>query len=227
MLAQLEMRYEDGSVERVVTDERWRASTGAVLASDLYDGETYDARLEQLAWGTPDFDDRHWTAVRPLEHDLGTLVAPDGPPVRRTETLSPVALHTSPSGRTLVDFGQNLVGWVRLRVRGEAGQTVTLRHAEVLEHDELGVQSVAERRLATDHVTSSKAAVTTCSSRRQTFHGFRYVEVDGLPGRARRRTTLEAVVIHSDMARIGAPSSARTRLLNQAAPERRLWSHAR
>ena len=200
LLAQLELRYEDGRVERVVTDDRWRASTGAVVASDLYDGETYDARLEQLAWDTPDFDDRHWTGVHRLEHDLGTLVAPDGPPVRRTETLVPVAVHTSPSGRTLVDFGRNLVGWVRLRVRGEAGQTVTLRHAEVLEHGELGTRPL-RFAACTDRYTL-KGGDEEVWEPRFTFHGFRYVDVEGWPGEL-GQGALEAVVVHSDLERRG------------------------
>ena len=121
LLAQLEIAYADGTTERVVTDEAWRAARGPILASDLYDGETYDARLERPGWSAPGYDDRDWVGVRPLDRDLATLVAPAGPPVRRTELVTPVAITTSPSGRTIVDFGQNLVGRLRLTVSGSAG----------------------------------------------------------------------------------------------------------
>ena len=147
LLAQLEIDYHDGTREQLVTDSSWRASSGAILASDIYDGETYDARLEQRGWSNAGFGASHWEDVQILECDFKTLVAPSGPPVRRTELVAPVAITTSPLGKTLVDFGQNLVGWVRLSVRGEHGQTITLRHGEVLEQRTEGEQLVIKARL--------------------------------------------------------------------------------
>ena len=99
LLAQLEITYADGTTERIVTDESWRAATGPILASDIYDGETYDARLERPGWSTPGYDDRDWAGVRPLERDLATLVAPIGPagaPHRSSSRRS--RSSTSPSG---------------------------------------------------------------------------------------------------------------------------------
>ncbi len=200
LLAQLEIDYDDGSSERVVTDETWRAATGPLLASDIYDGETYDARLERPGWSSAGYADQDWKGVRPLEHDLTTLVAPAGPPVRRTEVVQPVAITRSPSGRTLVDFGQNLVGRLRFTVTGPAGHTVTWRHAEVLEHGELGTRPLRLAR-ATDAYTLRGGEPETWEPR-FTFHGFRYAEVDGWPGEL-RLTDVAAVVIHSDMERTG------------------------
>ena len=159
LLAQLEIEYEDGAAERIVTDGSWRAATGPILASDIYDGEIYDARLEREGWCAAGCDDSDWAGVRLVARDLATLVAPSGPPVRRTELLAPVAITTSPSGtagagagsprpypgRFIVDFGQNLVGRLRLTVQGAAGQTITLRHAEVLEDGRV-VHAAAEVR---------------------------------------------------------------------------------
>jgi len=223
LLAQLEITYADGMTERVVTDERWRAATGPILASGLYDGETYDARLERPGWSAPGYDDGDWAGVRPIARDLATLVAPDGPPVRRTELVPPVAIATSPSGRTIVDFGQNLVGRVRLTARGEAGRTITLRHAEVLEDGELCTRPLRHAQ-ATDRYTlrgttiGADAGVGTDGGGngdgdgnghgeeiwepRFTFHGFRYVEVDGWPGEL-QADDLVAVVCHSAMERTG------------------------
>jgi alpha-L-rhamnosidase len=200
LLAQLEIAYADGMVERVVTDESWRATTGPILAADLYDGETYDARLERPGWAMPGYDAADWSPVVPLDRDLGTLVAPTGPPVRRIETVAPVAIRQSPSGRTLVDFGQNLVGRLRITVQGPAGTTITLRHAEVLEAGELGTRPL-RHAAATDTYTLRGGAAETWEPR-FTFHGFRYAEVQGWPGEL-RADDLRAVVCHSDLERTG------------------------
>jgi alpha-L-rhamnosidase len=200
LLFQLELTYADGRTERVVSDQSWRAATGPILASDIYNGETYDARLERSGWSAPGYDDAEWKGVRLLERGLETLVAPTGPPVRCTEVVAPVAITRSPSGRTLVDFGQNLVGRLRLTVAGPAGQTITLRHAEVLEHGELGTRPLRFAE-ATDRYTLRGEGTETwepCF----TFHGFRYAEVDGWPGEL-KPDNLEALVYHSDMQRTG------------------------
>jgi len=200
LLAQLEIRYADGTTERIVTDDQWRAASGPILASDIYDGETYDARLERPGWSQADYDDSDWSGVCPLDHDLTTLCAPTGPPVHRVEEIAPVTITTSPSGRPLVDFGQNLVGRLRIRVRGPAGQTVILRHAEVLEYGELGIRPLRHAE-ATDRYTLRGEGVETWEPR-FTFHGFRYAEVTGWPGEL-RPDDLRAVVIHSDLERRG------------------------
>ena len=200
LLAQLEITYADGSGERVVTDAHWRAATGPIVASDLYDGEVYDARLERPGWAAAGYDDRDWSGTRVLERDLATLIAPDGPPVRPIELVAPVAIGTSPSGRTIIDFGQNLVGRVRLTVHGRGGETVTLRHAEVLEQGELCTRPL-RHAAATDRYTLRGEGVEIWEPR-FTFHGFRYVEVDGWPGNL-HADAVRAVVCHSDLERTG------------------------
>ncbi|GAA1849789.1 alpha-L-rhamnosidase [Microlunatus capsulatus] len=199
VLAQLEITFADGHVQRVVTDEDWTAGPSAVLADDLYDGQTVDARRYSDAWLRPGFAGEGWTGVRTGERDLATLTPYVGPPVRRQADIAPVRTWTSPAGATLVDFGQNLVGWVRVRVSGPAGTEVTLRHAEVLEHDELGVRPLRSA-LATDHfVLSGGEDVFEPTF---TFHGFRYAEVQGWPGEL-ADGDLTAVVVSSDLERTG------------------------
>src|SRR4029453_16584932 len=110
LLAQLEVTTSDGQVVRLGTDASWTATESGVLADDLYDGQRTDLR--------PRTDDRR-DAAEVGEGDRPGLVAPEAPPVRVTQTLPAVAVFSSPSGATLVDFGQNLVGWVRLRVRDQ------------------------------------------------------------------------------------------------------------
>jgi alpha-L-rhamnosidase len=200
LLAQLEISYTDGTTERIKTDETWRAATGPILSSDIYDGETYDARLERPGWSTAGYSDDDWTSIRPTDWDLATLVAPLGPPVRRIELIAPVAVFRSPSGHTLLDFGQNLVGRLRLTVQGTAGQTINLRHAEVLENGELCTRPLRSAQ-ATDHYTLRGEGIETWEPR-FTFHGFRYAEVENWPGKL-GADDIRAVVCHSDLERTG------------------------
>ena len=135
LLGLIEITYKDGRREVVGTDQSWKASTAPILMSEIYHGETYDARLEKPGWSAPGFDDRAWSGVKVVDHPKDTLIAPAGPPVRRIEELRPVKIFKTPAGDTVADMGQNMVGWVRLAVEGPAGTTVTLRHAEVLDKE--------------------------------------------------------------------------------------------
>ncbi|WP_199433451.1 glycoside hydrolase family 78 protein [Qaidamihabitans albus] len=197
LLAQLEIRYEDGTSETVGTGPGWRAATGPIRLASIYDGERYDARRELPGWSEPGFDDTDWSPVRVLRRDLSTLVAPTGPPVRCTEELRPAAVLTSPSGRTILDFGQNLVGRLRIRVDGAAGSTVRLRHAEVLQDGELYVRPLRNAEATEEYVLRGEGERVW--EPRFTFHGFRYAEVtgDAEPGEVTAR------VYHTDMRRTG------------------------
>ncbi len=193
VIAQLEITFADGHQQRVVTDESWTAVASDTIVNDLYDGQTIDARRRG------DGDRGAAVGVETLAFDTARLTPYVGPPVRRQESLRPVRIWRSPSGRTLVDFGQNLVGWVRLSARGDAGATITVRHAEVLEHDELGVRPLRTAKATDRFILSGGDDVFEPTL---TFHGFRYVEMDGYPGEL-TADALEAVVVHSDMKRIG------------------------
>jgi alpha-L-rhamnosidase len=198
-LAQLEVEFSDGYVQTVVTDESWTAGPSAVLFNDLYDGQAIDARRYSDAWLEPGFSDEAWTGVHRAEVDFSTLTPYIGPPVRRQEELRPIKIWTSPAGKTLVDFGQNLVGWVRASVQGSAGTTITLRHAEVLEKDELGTRPLRSAKATDRFILSGGEDVFEPTF---TFHGFRYVEVDGWPGEL-MLDALTAVVVSSELRRIG------------------------
>jgi alpha-L-rhamnosidase len=193
-IGQLDLRYADGHRQTVHTDETWRAGPSAVLANDLYDGQTIDARRYDDAWRHPGFDGAGWVGVHRQEFDHATLTPYAGPPVSRQEELRPVRVWTSPSGRTLVDFGQNLVGWVRCRIRGAAGSTVTVRYAEVLEHGELGTRPLRSAEVTDRFILSGGDDLFEPTL---TFHGFRYAELSGAVD------DLVAVVVHSDLERLG------------------------
>ena len=190
-LAQLEITYTDGTVQRVVTDESWKAVASGVLEDDLYDGQTTDLRVETTG---------PWSPVEVVDWDLATLVAAEGPPVRRLMTVPVRELTSMADGKYLIDFGQNLVGWVRLTAHATApGQEVSVRHAEVLENGELGTRPLRGAK-ATDHYIL-KGTDNEVLEPAFTFHGFRYAEVSGLqdlePGQ------LEAVVVGNDLERTG------------------------
>ena len=199
VIAQLELTFADGHRQLVSTDQTWRAGPSATLANDLYDGQVIDARLAGDAWMRPGTAPPGWSGVEALEFDTGRLTPYIGPPVVRHEAVAPVRIWSSPPGRTLVDFGQNLVGWLRLAVQGAAGTEITVRHGEVLEHGELGV-----RPLRTAHATD-RFILSGGLDRfepTKTFHGFRYAEITGWPGEL-TAGALEAVVVHSDLRRTG------------------------
>ena len=198
-LGQLEIEFEDGHLQTVVSDDTWTAGPSAVTENDLYDGQTIDARLRSAAWLDPGFSGEGWVGVHTAKLDLDTLVPYIGPPTRRLTELAPVNLWTSPAGRTLVDFGQNRGGWLRFEVEGPAGTEITLRHAEVLEHDELGVRPLRTAAATDRFILSGDRDLFEPTL---TFHGFRYAEVEGWPGDL-SADDLCAVVVSSDLRRTG------------------------
>ncbi|MBO0982632.1 alpha-L-rhamnosidase [Rathayibacter sp. SD072] len=198
--AQLLLVHADGSTSVVTTGTHWRATAdGPIVSSGIYAGEHYDARRRIDGWSTAGFDDSAWTEVA----SSGVGRAPEAmlaEPVRRTGEVSVKKVLTSPTGRLILDFGQNLVGRLRIAVSGAEGHVITLRHAEVLENDELGVRPL-RFAAATDRYVLAGDAVETWEPE-FTFHGFRYAQIDDWPGDF-DPTDVTAVVIGSDMRRTG------------------------
>ncbi|MDY7557634.1 alpha-L-rhamnosidase [Cryobacterium sp. 10C3] len=203
---QLRLEYADGRIDTVATDTSWTATTdGPVTSAGIYRGENYDARAEDDALAVPGTSFPHPLAVIVLPEDAAdpARVFPSfAPPVRRIETRAAGRIFTSRSGATLVDFGQNLVGWLSITVDAPAGHTITLRHAEVLEHGELGVRPLRFAR-AKDRFTGNGGGPRTWSPR-FTFHGFRYAEITNWPGTSvPKLEDIHAVVVHNDLERTG------------------------
>ena len=201
LLAQLVVRYAGGRTEVIGTDEQWQTSTGPILVSDIYDGETYDARLEKPGWSRAGYDARSWRGVRLTDGGQVPLIAPMGPPVRRMQELKPARVLRTPTGQVVFDIGQNLVGWVRLRVSGPAGMTVKLRHAEVLDKEGNFYTENLRNAAQTVQYTLKGGGVEVYEPH-FTFQGFRYVAVEGYPG-APTLDAITAVVIHSNMEQTG------------------------
>ena len=198
-LAELEVRYADGHVQQAGTDTGWHAGPSPTLANDIYMGQSIDARLQDDTWLLPSADLSGWVGVHEVRTDPSRLTPYIGPAVRRQEVVPAQRIWTAPSGRTVVDFGQNLVGWVRLRARGAAGTVVTVRHAEVLEHDELATRPLRTAEATDRFVLSGGDDLFEPTF---TFHGFRYADLEGYPGELTAED-LEAVVVHSDLTRTG------------------------
>jgi alpha-L-rhamnosidase len=197
LIAQLHIVYTNGSEEWILTDNSWKAATGPILYSDIYNGETYDARLEIQGWNAPGFDDSQWGKTAVLDYSKQLLVAPQGVPVKAIEEIKPVKLLTTPKGEIVFDLGQNMVGWVRLKVNGKKGDAVTLQFAEVL--DKEGNFYTANLRAAkcTDKYIL-KGAGEEVYEPRFTFHGFRFVKIEGFTGTP-TLDNITGVVIHSAM----------------------------
>jgi len=200
LLAQLCLTLADSSAITVATDESWKVSYGPILESDILMGESYDARLEMPGWDAPGFDDASWLPAIVFDDPAIRLVATNGPTVRRMQELCPVKeplrIGSWPRPKWIYDLGQNMVGRVRLKVSGPRGTTITIRHGEMLNPDgSLYTENLRSAR-ATDHYTLKGEGIEIYEPR-FTFHGFRYVEISGFPGRP-PRDLVTGVVIHSD-----------------------------
>jgi alpha-L-rhamnosidase len=213
LLLHLRLEHTDGSVSEIVSDESWKLTTnGPITANSEFDGEEYDARREFPGWSRPGFDDSKWQPAQPAAPPPGEVDAQMIEPIRVTQTLKPVAVTEPKPGVFIFDLGQNMVGWCRLKVRGPAGTTVSLRHAETLKPD--GTLSLMNLRGArvTDTYTL-KGRGTEIYEPRFTYHGFRYVEVTGFPGKP-KLDALAGRVVHDDLPAAGEFSCS-NELLNK------------
>lgn len=198
---QLHLQYEDGSTEIIGTDESWHAEFGPILESDLLMGESYDARRELTGWNLPGYDDSSWRRAR-RANVTANIVPTIGPTVIATQEITPITVPTWPSHRYLFDLGQNMVGKIRLKVKGKRGDTLKLRFGERL--DDKGNLYTENLRSArqTDYYTLKGDPEGETWETTFTFHGFQYVELTGLV-EAIMEETVTGIVIHSDIPTTG------------------------
>jgi alpha-L-rhamnosidase len=210
-LAQLRITYRDGTTETIGTDLSWKASRGPILESDIYNGEIYDANLELDGWSRPGYDDSEWSAVATLEVPFEKLVAPEGPPVRIVDELEPLSIERVGSDWR-VDMGQNMVGWIRITASGAQGDTLVLRHAEVLDKEgNMYYDNLRSARATNSFVMRGDGEETF--EPHFTFQGFRFVQISGYPGELTPEK-IRGMVIHSDMGKAGSFSCSDP-LINQ------------
>ncbi|MBO4558046.1 MAG: family 78 glycoside hydrolase catalytic domain [Bacteroidales bacterium] len=202
LLAQIVITYKDGTQEVVATDADWRTSTGGVLHSAIYDGETFDAAREKALWCTAGFDATGWAAVSTADYGYDNLVPQDNEQVKTEQTVAAKELLVTPKGELVIDFGQNLVGSEVIAFTGKPGQKITVSHAEVL--DENG-------NFYTINLRSAKAQSNYICDRtprrfttRFTFYGFRYIKLEGIAKEEINLDDISAQVRFSDMEPTGS-----------------------
>ncbi len=205
-LAQLVVNYEDGSSETIASGPGWKSAYGPILESDIIQGESYDARRELPGWDALGYDDARWLAVETFADPGIALTAMRGPTVQRITELRPVGepheIKEFHSSKWIYNLGQNMVGRLRIKVSGDAGTTITLRHAEMLNPDGTLYLTNLRTTTQTDHYTL-KGQGEEVWEPHFTFHGFQYVELSGHQGTP-TRDTITGVVIHSAMQPTGS-----------------------
>ncbi|PSL23380.1 glycoside hydrolase family 78 protein [Chitinophaga ginsengisoli] len=213
LLFQLNIQYTDGTEEVITSDNSWKSSTGSILYSEIYNGETIDARKEKEGWSTPGYDDQSWSGVQlSNDNNKSNLIATVNEPVKKHEQFKPVRIFTTPAGEKVMDFGQNLVGWVQVQLKGHAGDSIILQHAEVL--DKKGNFYTENLRRAKQKDTYIfKGNGTETFEPQFTFQGFRYVKVSGFNGDI-NPDNFTAFAIYSDMPATGNFSCS-NQLINQ------------
>jgi len=212
LLFQMKITYSDGSSELIVSDDSWRSSTGSIVYSEIYNGETIDARKEKKGWALPGFNDADWAAVKLADLPKDNLLATQNESVKKHEIFKAIKIITTPKGEKVIDFGQNLVGWVTIKVKGVAGNSITLSHAEVLDK---------QGNFYTDNLRKAKAQNTYILKGGEeevfephfTWQGFRFVKVEGYPGELDPEN-FTAVALYSDMKPTGTFTSSNA-MVNQ------------
>ena len=200
-LAQLEVTYADGHTEQISTDDTWKSHNGPILSSDFMLGEDYDSRLELKGWDQPGLDESGWLPVAVRYVSPRKLESQVMEPVREVCELKPKKITEPTPGHWVYDLGQNMVGVVRLKVSAAAGAKITLRHAEMLNPDGTIYTQNLRGAPSVDHYICKGDRVEVWQPR-FTFHGFRYVELSGLPSQP-SKNAVTGIVIGSDTRRTG------------------------
>jgi len=206
LMLQMVLEFRDGSTQTIVSDESWKITTNGPIRENCdYDGEIYDARMEIPQWADPKKPqakvDAVFKEVQIVDAPAGKLVSQMMPPMRKTEELRPLSVTQVKPGVWVYDFGQNLVGWCSLSIRGPAGTQITLRHAETLQTEgpDKGMLYVANLRNAKCRdIYTLKGEGNEIYQPRFTYHGFRYAEITGYPGRP-NLGTLTAYAVNTDL----------------------------
>lgn len=210
LLFELDITYTDGTTASIVSDGSWKSSTGALRSNGIYLGETIDATKEKAGWTLAGYDDSKWSAVKTADFSKTVLTAGYNEPIKKHETFAPVKIITTPKGEKVIDFGQNLVGWVQVKLKGNAGDTVKVFHAEVLDK---------EGNFYTENLRGAKAeAIYILKGKGEelfephfTFFGFRYIKLEGIAGELKPEN-FTAVALYSDMEQAGTFTTSNAKI---------------
>ena len=206
VLLVLTIAYEDGTTKRVVTDTSWKAAQGPVLFDNVYVGETFDARRDEPDWCSAGFDDSAWKPVRTLAAPTTNLLEQQLEPMRKIRPVQPVAALPAENNTWIIDMGQNMTGWLKIRVQEARGQNIQMRFAELLMPDGQAIDTASTGV----HVTGGdqtdlyicKGGGSETWEPRFTYHGFRYVQISGLSQKPALKD-FSGWLVRTDVARIG------------------------
>ncbi len=212
LLCQLQLSYSDGSTELVVSDNSWKSSLGAITYTEVYHGETNDARAAKNGWSSPGYDDSQWFGVKEHGYGYDNLLATYNEPIKKQETFKPVKIFKTPTGEQVIDFGQNLVGWVQVKSRGNAGDKITIQHAEVLDKNgNFYIENLRVAKATARYIL--KGGEEESFEPRFTFYGFRYIKLVDYPGELKSEN-FTAIALYSAMKPSGSFTSSNP-LINQ------------
>lgn len=213
LLMQLNLTYTDGTKQTIKTDDSWKGTAdGPILANNEYDGEEYDARKEMSGWSKPGFDDKTWLKPEYVQEPGGTYEAQMNQFMKVMQDIQPVSITKRANGNYIIDYGQNMAGWVKLRVKGERGRKLTLKFAESLQADgELFIANLRDAKTTDTYILKGEGVEEWEPS--FIYHGFRYVEVSGYPGTPTKSDFI-ARFVYDDMQTVGSFESSNS-LLNQ------------
>ncbi|MFH2069352.1 MAG: family 78 glycoside hydrolase catalytic domain [Candidatus Omnitrophota bacterium] len=223
--AELEIRLESGERYLIVTDQRWKCATAAIVRNNPYAGECYDARLEIPGWASPEFNDLNWKCVEIMPPPGGVMEEQTMPSVKKIQEINPLSIAKHQGDNYVVDMGQNFAGWARIRIQAPKGTEIRMRFAEEIFPDGR-IDTASTGVFAT---TLEQTDTYICRGKgievwepRFTYHGFRYVEVTGWPGTLGIKD-ITGIVVHTALPQAGAfeCSDARINQLHRMV----LWTH--
>ena len=202
----LKIQYEDGEKAIIATGKNWKVSTGPIVFDNVYAGETYDARFEMEGWNENSFNDNSWNDATRVNPVVGVLRPQLLPPIKKIKELSPTRIFKGENGNWIVDFGQNISGWIKMGINEKAGQEVIMLYAETLWQNRNLVhpESAGKHATGVDQVDIyiSKGSGTEIWEPRFTYHGFRYVEISGLSEKPSKEN-IWAVLVHTQVEETG------------------------
>ena len=201
-ILQIDIVHDDGTSTTVTTDESWRTGSSPLTFASLYDGEVFDAASEAADWSATSFDAADWPPARVLAAPSARLLPNTMPPLRVMQTFHPAAVTEPKPGVFVFDMGQNFAGWTRLRAKGPRGTRITLRHSELTGADGMIDPWTNRRAKATDTFILAGTGSAETYEPRFTYHGFRYVEVTGYPGRP-SADDITGCAVHADVTPAG------------------------
>lgn len=199
---QIEVEYDDGSHDTICTDSRWKGTYGPILFSEIYDGEIYDARLEIKGWNENGCQDKDWASVSEVVFDTSVMEAQSGCRVRQVTEVPAKQIFVTPQGDTVLDFGQNMTGWITFSVKGKPGDKVELNCFETLDaHGNVYLDNLRSAKQTVVYICGNEQEITFHEN--FSFQGFQYAKVTSYPGELKKEN-FTAYAVHSDMAAAGS-----------------------